>query len=487
MAVTNIRRGAGALALVVVAIVVGLGPGAGVASAAGPSVTAPTTSVAFLKSISFSGTATLTPDVVRVEIVLDLEGSTRSVVADVETHAVNGVAPLSYVFETPSGTLMPNTDVTARFQLALQDGSSVTGPPVTVHYEDTRFKWQTLRGEFVTVHWVDGGAAFGKRAAKIADDAVRAVSTLLGVTERDPIDFFVYGDRTAFYDVIGPGARENVGGEAHPDIRTLFANIGPAAVNDPWVGTVIPHELTHLVFDTAVANPYHYPPRWLNEGIAVYESEGYGQGDRSAIKAAAAAGSIMPLQALSDQFPTSRDRFFLAYSESVAAVWYLVDRYGPDAMVRLVRSYAGGVSDDEAFVAALGLDVAGFESAWLKAIKAAVPKPYGPQAAPVGPLPSDWAGAPARPGTVDNPPAPAAPTPTGLPGGGAGSVLPDLPTLSLVAVIAIAALSLLARRRRRLNGELLSIDAGAAVESLPGAEADDIAPGEGADEDAEDQ
>ena len=484
---TTARRRLRALTLVVIALVAGFGPGATGVLAAGPSVTAPTATVTFLKSISFSGTATLTPDVVRVEIVLDLEGSTRSVVADVQTRAVNGVAPLSYVFETPSGTLMPNTDVTARFRLALRDGSSVTGLPATVHYDDTRFEWRTLRGEFVTVHWIDGGAAFGKRAARIADDAVRAVSSLLGVSERDPIDFYVYGDRTAFYDVIGPSARENVGGEAHPDIRTLFANIEPSAVDSPWVGSVIPHELTHLVFDTAVANPYHYPPRWLNEGIAVYLADGYGAGDRSAVKGAAASGSILPLQALEDQFPTSRERFSLAYSVSVSAVSYLVDRYGRDGMVRLVRSYAGGVSDDQAFTAALGLDVAGFEAAWLKTIGAAVPEPYGPQAAPAGPLPPDWAGAPARPGTVENAPTPAAPAPSGLPAGRDATVLPDLPMLALVLAIAIAGLSLFARRRRGLDDDLLSMEVEAAVESPPGAEADDFAPGEDGDEGAEDQ
>ena len=32
-----------------------------------------------------------------------------------------------------------------------------------------------------------------------------------------------------------------------------LANIAPDAVDDPWVRIVIPHELTHLVFDTAVS------------------------------------------------------------------------------------------------------------------------------------------------------------------------------------------------------------------------------------------
>ena len=38
------------------------------------------------------------------------------------------------------------------------------------------------------------------------------------------------------------------------------------------------------MFDTAVENPYHFPPRWLNEGLAVYLSEGYELGDRRAVE-----------------------------------------------------------------------------------------------------------------------------------------------------------------------------------------------------------
>ncbi|MEO8208409.1 MAG: peptidase MA family metallohydrolase [Chloroflexota bacterium] len=431
-----------------------LGTSPAVVMAASPTVSAPKATVAFLTSISFSGTATLTNTVSRVELVLDIEGSTRSVIAEVPTGSLSGGQQLAYTFETPAGSLLPNTDVTARFRLALGDGSTLTGAPITVHYNDTRFQWQTLRGEFVTVHWVEGGAAFGRKAGKIADDAVRSVSELLGVTERDPIDFFVYADKTAFYDVIGPGARENVGGEAHPDIRTLFANIGASAVNDPWVSIVIPHELTHLVFDTAVSNPYHYPPRWLNEGIAVYLSESYGADDRAAVRAAAAADSIMPLRALADQFPTSRDRFFLAYSESVAAVAYLVDRYDRDAMVSLVQSYAGGVSDDEAFQAALGVDVAGFETAWLETLGVSLPQPYGPRQAPAGPLPSDWAGAPAAPGSAPD----ELPLRTPAPNSGQPLVqrsnLPDLTTLALVVAIVVAAVSLGIRARRGSAGVL---------------------------------
>ena len=469
MALTRRSSGAMRLALGAVLALASLGATARPAVAAQPAVTAPGAKVVFLDGITYTGTATLTTDVKRVEIVIDVEGSTRSIVADVPTSVSTGSAALSYVLKTPGGFLLPNTDVTARFRLTLTDGSNVVGPPTKVHYDDTRFKWKTVTGDFVTVHWVDGGQTFGLRAMKIGDDAIRSVSTLLGVTERDPIDFYVYGDRNAFYDILGAGTRENVGGEAHPDIRTLFANIGPDAVDDPWVGVVIPHELTHLVFDSASQNPYHAPLHWLNEGIAVYLSEGFTTSDRGAVKTAVQAGNLMPLRALAAQFPTTQDRFFLAYSESVSAVSFLVDTYGRDAMVQLVRSYAGGVSDDEAFTAALGVDVAGFEAAWLASIGSPAPSPYGPQPAPAGPVPVDWGGSAPTPGPID---AGSTPPPGSTDGAGSGLSAGSL-AVSIIGALAIVALVAVWARRRSVRAAAaarLLTEVGAADDAHAGAE-----------------
>ena len=52
----------------------------------------------------------------------------------------------------------------------------------------------------------------------------------------------------------------------------------PSEIDDAWVEIVIPHELTHLVFDTAVDNPYHFPPRWLNEGLGGLPERGLQRG-----------------------------------------------------------------------------------------------------------------------------------------------------------------------------------------------------------------
>ena len=411
----------------------------------------PTATATYGEQIEFRQPVTTAGDPGRVELLVELPGAIGPVVVQPEAaEAQAGV--LTHRLLISEGHLLPNTTVTARWRLTGEDGSEAVGPPVTVRYEDTRFDWRTREGDVVRVHWYEGSDDFGQRALDIAERSVRETADLLGVTEEEPVDFFVYADQGSFYDALGPGTRENVGGQANPDLRTMFALIPPDEIDDPWVGTVIPHELVHLVFDTAVRNPYHAPPRWLNEGLAVYRSQGYGVGDRSAVEQAAGDGSLIPLDGLTGQFPTTRERFFLAYAESVSAVDFLVRTHGEDALVALVRSYATGLTDDEAFERAIGMDVAGFDAAWRAALGAGEPREFGPRPAPPGRLPPGWsptdpsADPSARPAApaATNPPSSRAP---GVDGGDDGFGVPSSqddpagPGLGTGAVVLLAAVA----------------------------------------------
>jgi hypothetical protein len=383
-------------------------------AAADPTFQAISSDVRYGTSVTFTQQATLPSGVARVEAIVREGTDARTFLAPIDVSG-SGSVQLRYVYDTPEGSTFPNTKLTLGFRVTLADGRVIDGPTGTVLYEDDRFDWKTLSGSIVRVHWYEGDQAFGRRALDIGEGAVERAEQLLGVTETQPIDFFIYADRDAFYSVIGAGLQENVGGLALSQIRTLFANIGPSSVADPWVGIVVPHELTHIVFATATQNPYHQPLHWLNEGLADYLAAGYDASARANVRNAADRDDLMPLSAIVGQFPSPPDRFSLAYDEAVSAIDYLVRTYGQDALVQLIRSYAGGVSDDDAFMAALGVDTAGFEAGWLKDLGAAAPIPYGPKDAPGGPLPPDWAGGPAathgplttaRPGSPGTPGSP---------------------------------------------------------------------------------
>ncbi len=128
-------------------------------------------------------------------------------------------------------------------------------------------------------------------------------------------------------------------------------------------------------------------------------------------------------------------------------------------MVKLVRSYADGRTDDEAFETAIGMDVAAFNDAWLADIGAALPQTYGPQPAPPGPRPSDW-GAPPPPlsgatsepqSGATSPPTTPRPDPTSADAQGVRQVL--LLTLAALTALGIVLLVVIRARPRRPSEE----------------------------------
>ena len=316
--------------------------------AADPEFGTPTIDATFGEGVDLTQPVTLDETPARVEVLLTFADASPLVVELPPPTTIGSTTLRHQLSVAADGHILPNTPVSARWRITPEDGDPVLGPEVDAVYADERFDWKTARGDLVTVHWYEGDTAFGERSLRIAEEAVRETSDLLGVTEDEPIDFFIYAEQDPFYDALGPGTRENVGGQANAEIRTLFALVGATDVG--WDEIVVRHELVHLVFDTAVDNPYHFPPRWLNEGLAVYQSQSYDPGDRSAVESAARAGTLIPLDGLTGQFPTG-DGFFLAYAESVSAVDFFIRTHDQDALVALIGSYADGLTDDEAFQA----------------------------------------------------------------------------------------------------------------------------------------
>ncbi len=343
------------------------------------------------------------------------------------------------------GQSAPNTHFDYQFRVTNSDGGTSFGPVAQSVVEDTRFEWQTLTKGDVVIHWYSGDQAFANSAADSANAAIDKASQALGVTIDQPFDMFVYDTEEAMRSAVNPG-RENVQAEAHPDIDTIFAWLPSNQPADPYNQTVIAHELTHLVFHHAVDNPYHGVPRWLDEGVAVYESEGYTTQWQSYVNVAVGNKALIPLDGLAGLFPSVTSEFYLAYGESVAAVDYFVRTYGEPKLWELVNSYAAGVSDDEAFTAATGSDVAAFNAAWFSSYNLTPPAPAGPQQGAPGPVPSDWTstgGAPAtlspQTGPTETPPPSGAPRETARPVSSGGATEPGVPRLDRSAAETAAA------------------------------------------------
>lgn len=351
---------------------------------------APTASGSFGGAVTFSTAFTTEAWPLRVEMLSRLPGddSDRVTIADLSGDADGWTATV-----VQGGHIVPNTSWEFRFRVITDEGPA-TGPVGRHRLVDERFEWDVVEGEGVNLWTYERGGDFAREALVIAEDALAGAAELLGVDDIEPVDFLLYTDTREFRDAMGPATRENVGGQAHPGIRTLFGLIEPRQIDSDWADELITHELAHLVFHEAVDNPYQYPPRWLNEGLAVYLSKGFDDGDRRQVKGAAGGGTIIPLEGLGGQFPTRPGRQSLAYAESIAAVDHFVETYGQERLVQLIEAFGQGSGLDGAFIAATGEDFSAFDTSWLASLGADEPEPYGPTDSEPGPVPEAWTGDP---------------------------------------------------------------------------------------------
>ncbi len=461
---TGLRRGA-TVALLLALLLVSLAPAAALAAEptfGQPSATAPLGDPLTITS-TISG-----DDIAAVEALVRLAGKPTTVVLEAQP----GDAPNSWSVSEQmdiatsalcaciaSGESAPNTRFEYQFRVRAADGSVTVGPVGQGIVEDQRFEWRTLIDDQVRVHWYSGTDAFAQSAATVANEAIDRASELLGTSLAQPVDLFVYDTEEDLRSALSPN-RENIAGQAHAAIQTMFVLIpGDESASD-FAGTLVAHELTHLVFGAATDNPYSGVPRWMDEGVAVYLSEGYNSYWSSFVSQAVADRTLIPLDGLRGLFPSSRDEFFLAYAESVAAIDFFIRTYGEQKLWDLVRGYARGITDDDAFVDATGADLATFNTAWFASLGLDVPAPYGPQPGPPGNEPDDWNnGAPGTPAPSAAPGSSGAPgmtSPPATPGPGVPSTGDGALTRGLVVVgwlilvtVLVALLFIVFRQRAR--------------------------------------
>ncbi|WP_202318600.1 peptidase MA family metallohydrolase [Archaeoglobus neptunius] len=98
---------------------------------------------------------------------------------------------------------------------------------------------------------------------------------------------------------------------------------------------IVVHEYTHYVVANIAGSSL---PRWLNEGLAVYLAL---QINEDRITNAMASGKLIPIEKLDDSWDKNPG---LAYSESGGFVRFLVEKYGWDAISRILLEHEKGIN-----------------------------------------------------------------------------------------------------------------------------------------------
>jgi len=122
---------------------------------------------------------------------------------------------------------------------------------------------------------------------------------------------------------------------------------------------ILAHELSHILLSHISGK--RVIKRWFDEGLAQYLSGEKAGGSIVSIARAAVTGSFIHLDDIEYVLTFQQVRATLAYAESRAAIDYIIREYGPGAVRGILDHVSRQDGLENALMAELGVDEAGFE------------------------------------------------------------------------------------------------------------------------------
>ena len=138
-------------------------------------------------------------------------------------------------------------------------------------------------------------------------------------------------------------------------------------INPFTLSVTAKHELAHLLLHHKI-NRTHLP-RWLDEGFAQWASGGISEvimDNRTFLSRAAMQRHLIPLHAISYNFPKDEAHMILAYEQSKSLVEFVQKKFGGASLLNILKQMANGDSIDDAVYNDLSISLKVLEDQWHK-------------------------------------------------------------------------------------------------------------------------
>jgi tetratricopeptide (TPR) repeat protein len=224
---------------------------------------------------------------------------------------------------------------------------------------DTLDKFVTVRdGEFIIRMDKTEAPVIGDSAVAMAHQAMDALTKRYQFTPKGPIliEIFPKHDDFAVRNVGIPGMIGALGA-CFGRVVTMDSPHARPPGEFQWEATLW-HELAHVI---TIQMSNQRVPRWLTEGISVYEEKiarpEWARGQDLEWVHMLNRNEAMKLADLNAAFTDPR-KISIAYFEASLLVQHLVERYGDEGLHKLLRAYGQGLDTDAALKASVNTTLA---------------------------------------------------------------------------------------------------------------------------------
>jgi hypothetical protein len=131
---------------------------------------------------------------------------------------------------------------------------------------------------------------------------------------------------------------------------------------------VVLHELSHIGLAETLKDSK--PPRWFDEGLAMYLSKFKMDWDSNiTLSQALVSRKIFELEEVDKVMNFKRAKAQLLYAESYSAVSFIAENFGEETLKKIIQEFSQNKNFNEAFINSTGIDFLDFEVKWFQYIK----------------------------------------------------------------------------------------------------------------------
>lgn len=214
---------------------------------------------------------------------------------------------------------------------------------------------------------------YGERALTLLRDAKTVLGAKYGLELKRPVLVEFFGAQQDFaIRTFGALGGQGMLGVCFGTVVTMNSPGSLASGRNNWESTLW-HEFCHVITLTVTKNRM---PRWLSEGISVYEEKqrdpAWGMPmDATFREMVLDEETLTPVSQLSGAFMNAKtqEHVMFAYYESSQVVEYLLEKYGKEKLQGILRDLAAGKRINDA-IAANAADLDEIEEGFTKFIKA---------------------------------------------------------------------------------------------------------------------
>ncbi len=246
--------------------------------------------------------------------------------------------------------------MTSRWVAAIASAALLVVPARGLCQQDPRLRWQTLETPHFRVHFYQDMEPVARRVARVSEAVVTRLEGPLGWRQTQRTEVVLSDDTDD-----ANGSATSLPFNTIRLFLTAPDDLSVLHQYDDWLVNLVTHEYTHILHTDNISgipalvnaivgkqwSPNQVQPRFILEGIAVFEESLHTRGGRLRssqwdmyLRADALHGSLLTLDQLCNG-PNRWPHGNLWYLYGSYLMQYVADRYGAQSLARLSREYGG--------------------------------------------------------------------------------------------------------------------------------------------------